>query len=326
MKSKKFAILTSGGDSSSMNKVLSTFVRTCILNEITPYFVYDGFEGLYKNKIKKASLKDVHNVWNLPGTLIKSSRFPQFKEEAIRKVAYEHYKRNEIDCLFVCGGNGSYIGAEKLSNLGANVVGLPGTIDNDIASSEFTIGFDTSLNSIKNDLVKIRATMESHGFITIVEIMGRDCLDLTLYAAIASEANFIITNENILSKEEILNVVKDLRKTNKGAILILVSELIYGKNGLPSLAEVAAFVTEHINEKIRLNILGYTQRAGIPSAFDLILATKLTEAGIDLALKGVYNIVIGNKGQSIVHLPINKANNLKTASKIKEIEKFNKGK
>ncbi len=324
MKLKKVAILTSGGDSSSMNKVLSTFVKTCLSKKIEPYFVYDGFEGLYKGNIIKADLSNVKNIWNTPGTKIKSSRFPEFKDEKIRKVAVSNLKKMKIDCLFVCGGNGSYIGAEKISQMGINTIGLPGTIDNDISSSELTIGFDTALNSIKNDIAKIRATMESHKFISMVEIMGRDCLDLTLYAGIATEADYIITNQNILSKEDILKTIKKIRLKNEDSILILVSELIYGKNNMPTLEEISEYVFEGINEKVRLNVLGYTQRAGVPTAIDLILATKLTEYAIDLATNGVYNVVVGNKGTSLIKLPFKKANNMKTINRKKEVENFNK--
>ncbi|MGL4616810.1 MAG: ATP-dependent 6-phosphofructokinase [Mycoplasmoidaceae bacterium] len=324
MKKKNFAILTSGGDSSSMNIVLSTFVKRCIKEDIQPYFVYNGFKGLYDGDIKKATLKDSMHIWNLPGTKIKSSRFPEFKEDSIREKAVKNLKKYEIDYLFVCGGNGSYIGAERLTNMGVKIIALPGTIDNDIASSDFTIGFDTALNSIKDDIYKIRSTMESHNFICFVEIMGRNCLDLTLDAALCTEADYIITNENILKKEEILQLIKNIRKTNKESIVILVSELLYGVDGNPTLQEISEFVYKNIKEKIRINVLGYTQRASIPTAFDLKLSAGLTNYALDLAIKGEHSISVGNQGFKYKSTSITKANRTSIKSKKNEVASFNK--
>ncbi|MGL5246350.1 MAG: ATP-dependent 6-phosphofructokinase [Mycoplasmoidaceae bacterium] len=324
MKKKNFAILTSGGDCSSMNIVLSTFVKRCLKENIQPYFVYNGFKGLYDGDIKKATLKDSMHIWNLPGTKIKSSRFPEFKEESIRIKAIQNLKKFEIDYLFVCGGNGSYIGAERLSNMGVKIIALPGTIDNDIASSDFTIGFDTALNSIKDDIYKIRSTMESHNFICFVEIMGRNCLDLTLDAGLCTEADYIITNANILKKEEILKIIKNIRKTNKESIVILVSELLYGIDGNPTLNQISEFVYENIKEKIRINVLGYTQRASIPTAFDLKLSSGLTNYAFDLAIKDLHGISVGNQGFNYKSTPINKANKMTIKSKKNDVEAFNK--
>lgn len=324
MKKRNFAILTSGGDCSSMNMVLSTFVKRCLEENIQPYFVYDGYKGLYDGDIKKATSKDVMHIWNLPGTKIKSARFPEFKEESIRKKAIQNLKKFDIDYLFVCGGNGSYIGAERLSKMGVKVIALPGTIDNDIASSDFTIGFDSALNSIKDDIYKIRTTMESHRFIAFVEIMGRNCLDLTLDAGLCTEADYIITNANILKKEEILKLIKNIRKTNKESIVILVSELLYGIDGNPTLNEISEFVNKNIKEKIRINVLGYTQRASIPTAFDLKLSSELTNYAIDLALKNVHGISVGNQGFKYKSTPIEKANKMVNKNKKNEVIAFNK--
>ena len=324
MKKRNFAILTSGGDCSSMNMVLSTFVKRCLEENIQPYFVYDGYKGLYDGDIKKATSKDVMHIWNLPGTKIKSSRFPEFKEESIRKKAIQNLKKFDIDYLFVCGGNGSYIGAERLSKMGVKVIALPGTIDNDIASSDFTIGFDSALNSIKDDIYKIRTTMDSHRFIAFVEIMGRNCLDLTLDAGLCTEADYIITNANILKKEEILKLIKNIRKTNKESIVILVSELLYGIDGNPTLNEISEFVNKNIKEKIRINVLGYTQRASVPTACDLKLSSELTNSAVDLALKNVHGISVGSHGSKYKSTPTEKANKMVNKNKKNEVIAFNK--
>ncbi len=319
---KKIAILTSGGDASSMNKVIETFVRYAIKNNYEPYFVYRGFEGLYKNNIKKATLKDVKGISALPGTIIKSARFPEFQEQKYRAKAAQNLKQKGIDTLVVCGGNGSYFGAQKISLEGINVIGLPGTIDNDIASSELTIGFDTALNTVVEQVLAIRSTMESHDFIGIVEIMGRDCPDLTIYASVCANADICITKDNYMSPEQIYQEIKKIRKTNKNSILILTSELIYGRNGNPTLKEVSKYVESKLGEKIRTNILGYLQRGAKPSAMDLYIASMLTVAGLDHYFAGNKNFVVGLNKFKPTFIDVTKAINMKEKTSYELIDKI----
>lgn len=319
---KKIAILTSGGDASCMNKVISTFVKYSIEKGYEPYFIYNGFEGMYKNWIKKASLNDVRMIYERAGTVIKSSRFPEFKDENIRKVAISNLKKNEIDTVFVCGGNGSYIGLSKLTAGGIKGVGIPGTIDNDIGSSDYTIGYDSSLNNIVESIKQIRTTMESHNFITVVEIMGRQCPDLTVTAGVACEVDYIITKDNILNEDEFVNVVKKLRKNNKESIVILVTELLYGVEGRMTLKELCKYTSEKIGEKVRLNILSYSQRAGNPTAMDLYNATILTAGAIDHLAEGNKNFVSSFKNGKLTFVDIEKAVKMKTPSRMDIVNKF----
>lgn len=319
---KKVAILTSGGDASSMNKVLSTFVIYGNDRGIETYFVYNGFKGLYNNVIKKVTPKDVRGIHDKPGTIIKSSRFPEFKDEEIRKVAANNLKQKGIDTLIVCGGNGSYIGAEKLSKLGINVIALPGTIDNDIGSTELTIGFDTSLNTIIKNVNQIRATMESHNFITIVEIMGRECPDLTVFAGMACEVDYVVTKDNILTPEQFYNVIKKLRHKNKESIVILVTELLYGKNGNVTLQELCSYLNDRLGEKVRLSILGYLQRGATPTGIDLYIASIITAAAIDHYLEGHKNFAVGMRHFKEHFYDLSKAISMKSKNRMQTINKF----
>ena len=319
---KKIAILTSGGDASSMNKVVETFVRYSIKNGYEPYFVYRGFEGLYKNNIKKATLKDVKGISSLPGTIIKSARFPEFQDQKYRIKAAQNLKQKGIDTLVVCGGNGSYFGAQKLSLEGINVIGIPGTIDNDIASSELTVGFDSALNIVIDQIFAVRSTLESHDFIGIVEIMGRDCPDLTMYASVCTNADICITKDTYLSPEQLTQEIKKIRKTNKNSILILTSELIYGKDGKPSLSEVSSYVQSKLGEKIRVSVLGYLQRGGKPSAMDLYIASSLTVAALDHLIAGNKNFVVGFNKFQPTFIDITKAVNMKEKISYELVDKI----
>lgn len=319
---KRVAILTSGGDASCMNKVISTFVHYSIEKGLEPYFIFDGFEGMYKNKIKKATLKDVRMIYDRAGTIIKSSRFPEFKEESIRKVAIANLKKHNIDTVFVCGGNGSYMGLLRITEAGIKGIGIPGTIDNDIGSSDYTIGYDSALNNIVESIKQIRTTMESHNFITVVEVMGRQCPDLTVMAGIGCEVDYIITKDNIIDEKEFVNVIKKLRKNNKESIVILVTELLYGVDGRVSLKEMCKYASEKIGEKVRLNILTYSQRAGTPTGLDLYNAAILTAGAIDHFLEGNKNFVSAIKNGKLTFVDVNKAVNMKTPSRMMLVDKF----
>lgn len=320
---KRIGILTSGGDCSGMNKVITTFVQVCEHNQIEPYLIYNGYEGLTNGQIKKTTWNEVRNWYDLPGSKIYSSRFPEFENIETRKQAVIQLEKNHIDGIIVCGGNGSYLGALKLSELGVKVICLPGTIDNDVSSSETTIGFHSSLDYIVSTIRSIRATMESHHFISIVEIMGRNCPDLTIFAGIATHADYVITSENIKTPEELGLIIKKLRKINpSNSILILVTELLYGVGNLPSLEKTCEIASKIAGEKIRQNVLGYAQRGSVATAWDLINSTRMATAAVNLMKSGKANLAIGNKGNEIVAIDLLQAINLKNPNRKKFIEKF----
>ena len=320
---KKIGILTSGGDCSTMNKVITTFVQVCEHNQIEPYLIYNGYEGLTKGEIRKTNWNEVRTWYDLPGSKIYSSRFPEFENLETRKKAVLQLQKHHIDGLIVCGGNGSYIGASKLAELGIKIITLPGTIDNDVSSSETTIGFHSSLDYVVKTIRSIRATMESHHFVSIVEIMGRNCPDLTIFAGIATHADYIITGENIKTPEELGSIIAKLKKLNPAnSILILVTELLYGTNNFPSLEDTCKIATKISGEKIRINVLSYAQRGSDPSAWDLINSTRMTTAAVNLMKSGKNNVAIGNKGNEVVAIDLLDAINLKSPSRKKFIEKF----
>ena len=195
---KKIGILTSGGDSPGMNAALLAAIKTGTKLNKEMYVIYEGYRGILEHKFEKVTTSFMDDYLTRGGTRIKTARLPEFKEEDVRKKAVEILKEEGIDALIVIGGDGSYRGAKKLTDLGILCVGLPGTIDNDIASTDYTIGFDTSLNTIVEAIDKIKETMQSHNRCGIVEIMGNRCPDLTLYAGIATTADIIITGDIIL--------------------------------------------------------------------------------------------------------------------------------
>ena len=190
---KKIGILTSGGDAPGMNSALIGAIRSGINANKEMYVIYDGYKGLIEGKIQKVNKDTFKDKMNQGGTVIKTARLPEFKELSVRQKAVEILRKEGIDALIVIGGDGSYMGAKKLTELGINCIGLPGTIDNDIASTDYTIGFDTALNTVVNEIDNIVDTSSSHHRCAVVEIMGNRCADLTLYAGIATNADIILS-------------------------------------------------------------------------------------------------------------------------------------
>ena len=205
---KKIGILTSGGDAPGMNAALVGAIRTGYKLGKEMYVVYDGYKGLIENNFVKVKPDFAEDKMSHGGTVIKTKRLPEFKEESVRQQAVDNLKKEGIEALIVIGGDGSYMGAKRLTEMGINCVGLPGTIDNDIASSDFTIGFDTSLNNICAAIDKISETMSSHNRCCVVEIMGNNCPDLTLYASIACNADYMITIDRPYDEKDLMNTLK----------------------------------------------------------------------------------------------------------------------
>ena len=221
---KKVAVLTSGGDAPGMNACLRAVVRAGLKNGLDMFVVYEGYKGLVENNIVQVDRGFVSDIINRGGTILHSARLPEFKDEAVRKIAVDNLNARGIDGLVVIGGDGSYMGAKKLTEMGVRTVGLPGTIDNDIASTDETIGFDTCLNTICECVDKIRDTTASHQRCTFIEVMGNRCGDLALYSGIAEGVEMIITNDHPIPEEEIINTLKRLKTGTKKHSLVIVSE------------------------------------------------------------------------------------------------------
>ncbi len=292
---KKIGVLTSGGDAPGMNAAIRGVVRTALTKGLEVYGVYDGYLGLYEGKIKKLDRSSVSDVINRGGTFLGSARFPEFKDEKVRQQAIENLKKHDIDALVVIGGDGSYMGAKKLTEMGYPCIGLPGTIDNDIAGTDYTIGYLTALNTVIDAIDRLRDTSSSHQRISIVEIMGRHCGDLTLTSAIAGGCEYIITPEKPWTKEElIIELKKGMEKGKKHAIIAL-TELMIDANHL---AEV---IEEATGRETRATVLGHIQRGGRPTAFDRILASRMGNYAVHLLQEGHGGRCVGIQKEELVH-------------------------
>jgi 6-phosphofructokinase 1 len=300
---KRIGILTSGGDSPGMNCAIRAVVRSGLSFGLEVYGVYDGYRGLVDDEIVQMDRKSVSDIVNRGGTILRTARLPEFKLQEVREKAVANLRKHQIEALVVIGGDGSYMGAKKLTEMGINCVGLPGTIDNDIASTDYTIGFDTCLNTIVDCVDKIRDTTESHSRCSIIEVMGNHCGDLALFGGIAEGVEMIITPDHPVPEEEIMASLRRLREhdANKRAIVI-VSEKLY-----PDINLFAKKVEEETGFDTRADVLGHVQRGGAPSAFDRILAARMGAYAVDCLLEGKGGICIGIVNNKIVDYDIYEA-------------------
>ncbi len=301
---KNIAILTSGGDAQGMNSAVYSLVKKIWHEGFEAYLVYYGYKGLIEGKIEKATPELIEDKISRGGTFLGSARLPEFANLEVREIAIKNLKKMNIDSLVVIGGDGSYMGAAKLAEMGINTVGLPGTIDNDIASTDWTIGFDTALNVVVDSVDKIRDTATSHNRAMVVEVMGRYCGDLTLYGAMSTGAEIISLPESKLSEEEIINQVNTL-KDSKKSIIILVTEHLY------KVHELASKIQEKTGVDTRAHVLGYTQRGGTPTPKDRSLALVLSDKAIDLIKLGHKGICLGIVNEEVKFFDILQAVKMK---------------
>ncbi|NIY85488.1 6-phosphofructokinase [Vibrio hepatarius] len=292
---KKIGVLTSGGDAPGMNAALRGVVRTALTEGLEVYGVKDGSLCLYETRLAPLSRSCFSDVINKGGTFLGSARFPEFKEVAVREKAIENLKQHGIDALVVVGGDGSYMGAKKLTEMGYPCIGLPGTIDNDIAGTDYTIGYLTALNTVIDAIDRLRDTSSSHQRISIVEIMGRHCGDLTLMSAIAGGCEYIITPETGLDKEKLINNIKDGISKGKKHAIIALTELMMDANELAKDIEAAT------GRETRATVLGHIQRGGRPTAFDRVLASRMGNYAVHLLMEGHGGRCVGIQKEQLVH-------------------------
>lgn len=291
----KIGILTSGGDAPGMNAAIRAVTFTAINKGFEVFAIYDGYKGMVNGNIKKLTKNDVDEIINRGGTIIRSARLPEFKELEVRKKAVEQLKKHDIDAIVVIGGDGSYMGAKKLEELGIKCVGLPGTIDNDISSTDFTIGFDTSLNTIVEEIEKIKDTGRSHSRCMLVEVMGNHCDDLALYSAIATGADLVISKNHMISNEDTVKRLNKMKENGQIFSLVVVAEKTIDTNKL------LQDIQENTDWDARLTILGHTQRGGIPSAMEKVLATKMGYYAVKLLSQNITGVCVGIKENKIVY-------------------------
>lgn len=306
-KIKKIAILASGGNSPGMNNCVITVVKHAIANKITPYIIYDGYKGLLEEKISLANLNFLENFNSRGNIIIGSARSKSFYDPKVKEQAAKILKKHKIDVLYVIGGDGSYMGAYGLSKFGIKVLCLPGTIDNDISSTEQTIGFFTCLNQIVKAVDAIRDSFESHNGICICEVMGRGYSDLALFAGIATECEAIISKDNIFTKDDFIKVIKETEKNKKRSCIFLVTEKLYGADGLPTLNEISNYIQEKIGRLCRVNVIGYLQRGGDTDAWDRVNASLMASKAFECMMNNKLNRVISIISGEIVDIDIKKA-------------------
>lgn len=292
---KKIGVLTSGGDAPGMNSAIRAIIRTCIMNDIEIYGIYDGYAGLHANNIRKLTGIDGADIINRGGTFIGSARFPEFKEIAIRERAIKILAGHGIEGLIVIGGDGSYMGAQKLSEMGFPCIAVPGTIDNDIAGTDYTIGFMTSLDTVVDAIDRLRDTSSSHNRISIVEIMGRYCGDLTMFSSIAGGCEHVIVPEIGFDEGLLLETLERGVTNGKRHAIIAITEHMTDVNKL------ALRIEKKTGRETRATILGHIQRGGSPVAYDRVLASRMGDFAVKLLMKGETSRCIGINHSKMVH-------------------------
>ncbi|WP_025028375.1 6-phosphofructokinase [Caldalkalibacillus mannanilyticus] len=302
---KKIGVLTSGGDSPGMNAAIRAVVRKALFHDIEVSGIYHGYHGLMNGSIKPLTIGSVGDIIHRGGTMLGTARSEEFKTEAGQLKAIETLKSHGIEGLVVIGGDGSFRGAEKLSEKGIAAIGVPGTIDNDIPCTDFTIGFDTALNTVIEAVDKIRDTATSHERTFIIEVMGRDAGDLALWAGLADGAETILIPEADYSVDELLKTLKRGQERGKKHSIIVVAE------GIGSAVELGNSIREKSGVECRVTVLGHIQRGGSPTAFDRVLASRLGAYAVECLLNGEKGKMVGLQNNQPVATPISEALNQK---------------
>ncbi len=307
---KTVAVLTSGGDSPGMNAAIRAVVRSCAFNNLKCFGIYRGYQGLIENDFIELGARSVSNLINRGGTFLKSARSKDFMSKNFREKAYHNLKDKNIDALVVIGGDGSFKGADVFSQeFDIPVIGIPGTIDNDINGTDYTLGYDTALNTVVEAIDKIRDTASSHDRLFLVEVMGRDAGDIALNSGIGAGAEEILIPEEDLGIERLLDSLHKSRKSGKTSSIVVVAE---GDQIGKNITKLASDIEKDLPEyEIKVTVLGHIQRGGSPSCYDRVLASRLGVGSIDALLEGQSNIMVGIQNKKIVYVPFETAINIK---------------
>lgn len=294
---KNIAVLTSGGDAPGMNACIRAVIRTGIYHGKNMFGVMQGYQGLIDNNIIPMDARSVSNIIHMGGTVLKTARCLAFKEEEGMEKAFKNLQEKEIDGLVVIGGDGTFTGAKRFGEkYKINVIGVPGTIDNDLSGSDFTLGYDTAINTVIEAIDKIRDTADSHDRLFFIEVMGRDSGCIALRTAVASGAEAVLLPEKETSLKELITKLKSGVSTKKSSSIVIVSEgNKYG--GAYDIAKSVKRKFTHYDTKV--TILGHLQRGGSPSGFDRILGSRLGYAAVNALLAGVSMHMVGLRGNEI---------------------------
>jgi 6-phosphofructokinase 1 len=303
---KKLAVLTSGGDSPGMNAAVRSVVRTCAYHGVECFGIYRGYEGLIDGDFKLMNARSVKGIINKGGTILKSARSKEFRTKEGRQKAFQHLKDSEIDGLVVIGGDGSFTGALIFNQeFDFPVMGIPGTIDNDIFGTSHTLGFDTALNTVVDAIDKIRDTASSHNRLFFIEVMGRDVGHIALNVGIAGGAEEILIPEEDLGLDRLVDSLNKSRKSGKTSSIVVVAE---GDKIGKNIFELKDYVDENMEGyDVRVSVLGHMQRGGAPSCFDRVLASRMGVKAVEALLDGQSNFMVGLLNNKMELTPLDNA-------------------
>jgi 6-phosphofructokinase 1 len=302
----RIGVLTSGGDAPGMNAAVRAVVRTCAFHKIDCIAILKGYQGLIEDNIKPMNPRSVNNIINKGGTVLKSARCLEFRTKEGRQKAFESIKKNKIQALVVIGGDGSFTGAMIFqSEFNIPIIGIPGTIDNDIYGTSHTIGYDTALNTVIDAIDKIRDTAISHNRLFFVEVMGRDAGHLALNTGIGAGAEEILIPEENMGLNRLLESLERSEKSGKSSSIVVIAE--GGKTG-KNVFEIAEYVEKNMpHYEVRVSVLGHIQRGGSPSCFDRVLASRMGVYAVESLLKGKSNVMVGIKEDDMILTSLDKA-------------------
>jgi len=302
-KIKKIGVMTSGGDAPGMNAAIRAVVRACSYYEIDCIGYYRGYEGMIENDFTVLTSRNVKNIINKGGTILKSARSKEFRTTEGRKQANKNLVAENIDAIVLIGGDGTFTGGALFSKeYDIPVIGIPGTIDNDIFGTQFTIGYDTALNTVAEAVDKIRDTASSHNRLFFVEVMGRDAGFIALNAGVGAGAEEILIPEEDQPLEKLIESLNRSKKNGKTSSIVIVAE---GDKTGKNVFELAEYVKENMEDySPRVTVLGHLQRGGSPSCFDRVLASRLGVKAVELLLAGEKDVMVGIKNNQIVATPI----------------------
>ncbi|NQY06329.1 MAG: 6-phosphofructokinase [Flavobacteriaceae bacterium] len=302
-KIKKIGVMTSGGDSPGMNAAIRAVVRACAYYDVKCVGYYRGYEGMIDNDYIELSPRSVKNIINKGGTLLKSARSDRFRTEEGREQAYQNLKENGVDAMVLIGGDGTFTGGTVFSRAyDMPVVGIPGTIDNDICGTQFTIGYDTALNTVVDAIDKIRDTASSHNRLFFIEVMGRDAGFIALNSGVGAGAEEILVPEEDQHLEKLIESLKRSKRSGKTSSIVVVAE---GDKTGKNVFELADYAKEHLpGYNPRVTVLGHLQRGGSPSCLDRVLASRLGVKAVEYLLDGQRDIMVGLINDEIIATPI----------------------
>ena len=303
---KRIGVLTSGGDAPGMNAAVRAVVRTAAFLKLESIAIYQGYQGLIDDKTQIMNPRSVNNIINKGGTILKSARCSEFHSAEGRKKAFETIKKHKIDSLIIIGGDGSFTGAMIFqSEFKIPVIGIPGTIDNDIFGTSHTIGYDTALNTVIDAIDKIRDTAISHNRLFFVEVMGRDAGHIALNTGIGAGAEEILIPEENMGLERLLESLSRSEKSGKSSSIVVIAE---GDKTGKNVFDIAEYIEKNMpNYDVRVSVLGHMQRGGRPTCFDRVLASRMGVKAVESLYEGKSNVMVGFKEDEIILTPLEKA-------------------